>query len=498
MSKTPVPASTATPDVEKAVRAAMAEAKERIENTHLPTHWRACIDLLDENFAFFLTHVLNMGQPEWNGSIPTAAVALPAKGETMADNFRFMFNPTFAALLDEDELAFVAAHETMHILLNHLRLIEKGKQRGKFTDPQKFNVAADCVINDYLVSMGLTPGRVRKFGMFGPDVVGYDCSNCTVSEVYIDVPDNPQGGQGDGEGDGDGESDGLDKYMEGMGQGMGTGGHDWLHDPKSGQGDVAEKIGEDTAKNAGTPQDVEDKKQDDDNKGTPGAGPGSEAGAMRNFAEQKGVSLRWAQLLKEVNPDYFLKRGPRPRPSYHRPRRKLAGVLAHYGADRMGILPVVREPDSHKGKTPSIVMFMDGSGSCSDWIQNFCTLAKSVDHKKIHLRAYTFSTYVVPFDPQADDNKIASGGTMFSPIEETIQKEIVPELGHYPTAVVVMTDLEGAFNSLKPADKDKASWCWLATHGGQYDYRGNDKFGKVIKIEEFCEGMNLPQVRSRY
>lgn len=507
LSMSNAPATTAAPDVEKAVQKALAEARERIESISLPKHWNASIDYLDENFAFFLTHVLNMGDPEWNGSIPTAAVALPGKGQTIKDDFRFMFNPVFAALLEEDELAFVAAHETMHILLNHLALLDRGKQRGRFSDPQKFNVAADCVINDYLVSMGLNPGRVRDYGMFGPDVVGYDCSNATVSEVYVDVPDNPQGGDGSenqsggasGSGEGGGGSgDGLDKYMEEMGQGAGTGTHDWLHNPEAGQADAAEKIGDDTAKNGNTPQDVQDKKQDDQHKGTPGAGPGSEAGAMRNFVENKGVSLKWAELLKQVNPDYFIGRGPRPRPSYHRPRRKLAGVISHYGADRMGILPVSREPDSVKGKQPSIVMFMDGSGSCSDWIDNFATLAKSVDPKKIKLMAWTFSTYTVPFDVEADNNKMASGGTMFSPIEETIQKEVVPVLGHYPMAVVVMTDLEGAFNSIKPPEKEKENWCWLATHGGRYDYRGADKFGKVIKIEEFCEGMNLPAPRGGY
>ncbi len=473
-------------EVSEAVSRAMKEAADRIQNTHLPSHWRGAIDYLDDNFAFFLTHVLNMGTPTWDMSIPTAAVALPTKGATM-DDFHFLFNPTFAALLNEDELAFVAAHECMHVLLNHLMLLDKGKQRGKFGDAQKFNIAADCVINDYLVSMALSPGRVREYGMFGPDVVGYDCSNATVSEVYVDVPDNPQGGQGEGE-DGDGEGgDGLDEYMKGMGQGTGTGTHDWLHDPQAGQADAAEKIGEDTKQNAGLPKDVEDKKADDQHKGTPGAGPGSEAGAMKNFVEQKGVSMKWAELLKEVDPDFFRSGGPKPRPSYHKTRRKMMGITEHYRD--MGVLPVIREPDSKQGYTPSIVMFMDGSGSCSDWIDNFATLAKSVPPKKLHLRAWSFSTYVTPFDTQADNNKLATGGTAFSPIEQCIQKEVVPELGHYPSAVVIMTDLEGAFYDAVPPKEHQDKWLWLATHQGRYDYRGNNKFGKVIKIEEFCQGM---------
>jgi len=492
--------SPKTPDtgqVPKEVRDAVArlqkETREQIANCHLPSHWNESIDYLDENFAFFLTHVLNMGKPEWSHSLPTAAVALPHSGADLKD-FMYLFNPTFAALLTPEEFAFIQAHETMHVLLNHLKLIEQGKKRGKFKDPKKFNVAADCVINDYLESMGLEPGRIREMGCFGEDIVGYNCANSTVSEVYLDIPENKSDDDGDGEGDGggggtiDGDGQGgLGEYMDGMSKSSMTGEHDWLHNPEDAkaQGEAAGKIGD----QSGMPQDLEDKKQDDDNKGTPGAGPGSEAGAMRSFVDQKGVSMRWAELLREVNPDTFKFHGPKPKPGYHRIPRKMGGVYASsYGRD-MGVLPVMREPDRHKGETPCIVMFMDGSGSCSDWIDNFATLAKSVPPSKIKLIAYTFSTYTLPFDLEAKNPQMASGGTAFSPIETEIQKSVVPELGHYPKAVVVMTDLEGAFYDAIPDNKYKDRWLWLATHQGRYDYRGNNKFGKVVKIEDFCQGM---------
>jgi hypothetical protein len=477
-------------EVQEAIERAQKEAREQIANCDLKLHYLDAIDYLDENFAFFLTHVLNMGKPQWTRAIKTAAVALPHDGASM-DDFMYVFNDVFAALLTPEEFAFIQAHETMHVLLNHLKLLEKGKKRGKFKDPQKFNVAADCVINDYLVSMGLDAGRIRDMGCFGPDIVGYDCSNSTVSEVYLDIPDEDSE-NGDGEGDGQGgggQIDGsgmgsLGDYMDGSSKSQMTGDHDWLHNPQDakGQSAAADQMGQ----SSNMPQDLEDKKADDDNKGTPGAGPGSEAGAMRNFVEQKGVSMRWAELLKEVNPDYFKSGGPKPRPSFHKRSRKMAGVYERYD---IGVLPVKRDPDNPRGMTPSIVMFMDGSGSCSDWIQNFATLAKSVNPKMIHLRAWTFSTYTTPFDVTSDKNQMASGGTSFSPIEDEIRKSVVPELGHYPHAVVVMTDLEGSFPGSKPDEKNKDKWLWLATHQGRYDYRGADKFGKTINIEEFCDGM---------
>mgnify|MGYP001606996490 FL=1 len=108
--------------VKDAVDKAYAAARDRIENTDLKAHWGESLDYLDENFAFFLTHVLNMGQPEWIPAVKTAAVALPMDGTDMGE-FRYIFNPTFAALLTPEEFAFIQAHETMHILLNHLRLL---------------------------------------------------------------------------------------------------------------------------------------------------------------------------------------------------------------------------------------------------------------------------------------------------------------------------------------------------------------------------------------
>jgi hypothetical protein len=468
-------------EIQDKVREAMAKVRERVANVNLNKHYREAIDYLDDNFAFFLTHVLNMGKPEWTGAIPTAAVALPKKNGKIED-FKYLFNPTFAALMEPDELAFVMGHETMHILLNHLLLLKKGEKFGKFTDPRKFNIAADCVINDYLISMGLNPGRLETDGliMLGEKVVGYNCANATVSEVYLDVPEQPQG-----EGDGEGE---LGGYCEGSGAGEGeaTGSHDWMRESSDGQAEQAEKIADEAAKNGGTPQDVQDKKQDDDNKGTPGAGPGSQAGALRNFVEQKGVSMKWAELLREVNPDVFKKFGPTPRPSYHKPRRKMMGVIERY--PDIGVLPVTREPDADKGETPAIVMYLDGSGSCSAWIDKFVTLAKSVPQSKIKLFPFTFSTYVEPLDITVDNPKMASGGTAFSPIEDSIQNDVIPELGHYPKAVVVLTDAEGYFNGSQPSPEFKDRWLWLLTDNARYAY--GDRPGRDISITKFTEGMD--------
>lgn len=183
----------------------------------LERHYKAAVQHLDDNYAFFLTHVLKIGKPSWSNIVPTAAVMielldkngfLPGKktDELDYDDFKFVFSPAFGSALSVEEMAFILAHETMHIILNHLKLVEGFvdrealKKAKKAIDNQKrmtrdeirdaivaqqnamrFNIAADCVINDYLGNAGMdVPNECMK----GKDKVGVDTAYLTVHEVY--------------------------------------------------------------------------------------------------------------------------------------------------------------------------------------------------------------------------------------------------------------------------------------------------------------------------
>lgn len=191
------------------------------DKAYLQRRYKAAVQYLDDNYAYFLTHVLKIGKPEWTSAMDTAAVMLDLKdgdrngwlpgGKTKKDEldydeFKFIFNPEFAAKLDDEQLAFVMAHETMHILLNHLKLVsnfvdtkklrnatkkqEEGKRLTKDEikdaliqnqNAMRFNIAADCVINDYLANAGF---HVWDQAMRGKTTIGMDCTSLTVTEVY--------------------------------------------------------------------------------------------------------------------------------------------------------------------------------------------------------------------------------------------------------------------------------------------------------------------------
>jgi predicted metal-dependent peptidase len=431
---------------------------------NLKQQYRDATEYLDNEYAYFLTHVLNIGQPEWSVGIPTAAVAV-LHGEDLKKantDFHFLFNPEFAKQLTPETMGFILAHETLHVVLNHLKLSKR------FKDPQRFNVAADCVINDYLVNMGLMPieGLCR-----GENIVGYNCANATVSEVYADVKPmscekcggtgQKQDGSGDpcdecggtGQAQGDGDQGGYGQYGGGA---KPIDDHNWIHDPDAGK--KKEKAIDDANKgNQSVPKEVERTKQDDDFRSKMA---GSGVGGRQAFMENKSVGLKWADLLQKVNP-FMFKSGPKPRPVWHHRPRKLASFPEVN-------LPV-KDPGvkDRGGDTPAIVMALDTSGSIGQQQANeFVNLARSVPQKKIKLFVCTFTTKYEELD--LENPQWSSGGTAFDPISDYIDDVVRPQnKGKYPKAVVVVTDGYADFYNKFPTGEEDA-WWWLLTenHGG--------------------------------
>lgn len=546
-------------------------------------HYREGMDYLDSRYAFFLTHVLNIGSPEWVNDLPTAAVGFrPESGET-PDDFRFLFNGDFLMSLEASQVGFVAAHETMHILLDHLSLFSKNKK--KFPNPRALNVAADCVINDYLAARRLD---VPEWVCRGEKIVGYNCANATVGDVYRDIEniiqqlqddECPQcGGSGEvpdesGDGDSDQDADGGDEgadgeggqgeegtegeagqggegegEAEGQGGGQGSGhshdpnatkpcphcngtgdalgggqfdDHSWMQDPSKKMEEAVEKLRKEAMKQKGqaaVPKDLKDKADEDNGKNDKSRGlmPGMGISDAGSFAEIRGVSLKWVDLLKEIDPDVINTRpGPPPRPSYHTPRRKLAGVRMQYPDLN---LPVMKKRGEDKGELPSIVMALDTSGSIGHEDANrFINLAKSIPTDKIHLFCCTFTSQYKPLD--LEDPKWVSGGTHFGCIEEFIQKEVIPSdefkktrnKSGYPNAVVVVTDGFASFGTQggvdKPLPEFCSNWFWLIMNfesyksgtgwGGSY-WNGIKDIGRHESLGKFTEGTKMAKEMAQY
>ncbi len=483
---------------------------EKIANVPQPdlkAEYRGAVNYLDENFAYFLTHVLNIGQPRWTNAVPTAAVMV--EKDKNANDFTFVFSPDFVKMLQleefrgkdldpEEAIAFILAHETMHILLNHLKLCKA----NRFKDHQRFNIAADCVINDYLVGMGL---KAPEGLCLGENLVGYNCANSTVTDVYNDLPEScPEcGGTGevddsqDGdESEGDGKSEGEGQDGQGQGQGHGEGSqpcprchgsgggypgqqiddHAWMHDSTSEQQQKADEAGNG---NKSMPSDLDRTKKDSDFQSN--LNPGVGVGGKQAFMEDKNVGLKWAELLEKVNPFAF-KRGPKPRPAWNKRPRKVAGL-----ADTM--LPSREEgKEFGRGQRPAIVMALDTSGSIGQEQANqFVNMARSIPQEKIKLHVCTFTTQYQELD--LENPEWSGGGTHFDCITDFITEKVMPEnRKRYPSAVVVVTDGYAQFSAKRPDKGQEKNWYWLITPGGVTGYGGEALPGDTDELDKFQKG----------
>lgn len=453
----------------------------------LRQEYTKAVNYLDENFAYFLTHVLNIGKPQWTSAIPTAAVAVGKDRDP--DDFTFIFSPDFVKLLQLEEfrgetepheaIAFILAHETMHILLNHLKLCKS----DRFKDAQRFNVAADCVINDYLVGMGL---KAPENLCLGENIVGYNCANSTVTEVYNDIPESCDECGGTGEvGDGDQDGDGQGGHGEAgtkpcpkcHGSGGGYPGqqiddHGWMHD--SSQAD--EQKADQAAGNL--PSDLDRTKKDSDYQSN--LNPGTGVGGKQAFMENKNVGLKWALLLEKINPFAF-KRGPKPVPSWHKRPRKIAAIPGTNLPERKGGVQIGR------GNRPAIVMALDTSGSIGhEQANQFVNMARSIPQDKIKLHVCTFTTQYEELD--LDNPEWSSGGTHFDCISDYIEEVVMPKnRKRYPSAVVVVTDGYATFSSKRPEKGQESNWYWLLTPNGADSY-GDPLPGTVDELDKFQRG----------
>jgi len=117
----------------------------------------------------------------------------------------------FQALGSDSQRAFLIGHEVLHIVLCHMWRGSLYKARGYFNHQlgwchRTYNRAADYIINQMLVKMGLEmiPG-----GLLSPEFTANDIADEVYVKLFKQQDDEPEPEAGEGEGD-DSDSDGDD------------------------------------------------------------------------------------------------------------------------------------------------------------------------------------------------------------------------------------------------------------------------------------------------
>lgn len=412
-------------------------------------------EYMNDHYPFFVHHFLRLGRPVDTRLTPYALVAWYPETDEVVLNL----NTENLQGLPDEQLVFFCMHEAMHVLLQH--------HQQDFPNHDKANIAQDIVINDYLVDRGIE--KVEGL-YYGEPTIGQDSVGMSAAEVYALLPDMPQMPSpcvGDGEGgsgqSGDQQGDGTCGAEE---RNLPPGWVDWFKSSSDSFNDFvdAQKTSLDDGKPGGT-------------------GVGSETGSMQEWIKSKGVTLKWAELLKRIHPDLFKGEAENTlrTHTFNRLHRKIA-----WAAPRV-VLPVYRETDlegNDQGDKPLVVIAVDTSGSIADSTKKkFMQLVDSIPQEEIDMRACTFTTNYMVFNPEKP--RFRSGGTNFSAIEEFIRDKVEPELGKYPDAVVVLTDGHAYWGSAKPTKEQEKSWSWLLTQGGRLRVSGN--FNMRAKLSDYTK-----------
>jgi predicted metal-dependent peptidase len=385
--------------------------------------------LYDVNY-YLASEICKLGYPELTDKIPTAGVAWNDEKKKI----RYLFNENFVKNMTDDELSFVITHEVNHVVRCHPILFNDFANRLKEIDKpadeirkkiRKMNIAADCVVNDYLVN-SCKMEKVEKIEkaklVYGEDIVGRNCEDMTAQEVFRLIPDEKVPNDVC-----------VDHFWESFCDESGNLKKDFVDRLSD---IVSENTGNSilTGKELSQVEGIRDSLENSDDSYAHQRGVGA-VGRVRPIGGLGRNSVNWAWLLTKFTET-----------------KKVLDIWNRHPRNMMSVYPDVILPSVLQEEKEEIFLAIDTSQSID---HQACSLFVDVARnspKRFKIKAITFDYHAYEFDIHKDEPK-GGGGTSFIAIEKYIQKK----LKKYPKMVVVLTDGKG--DLVKPQHPDR--WCWL-------------------------------------
>lgn len=340
---------------------------------------KAKIALMSRPDSAFFTHTAFGLVHEFDSSIRTAAT-----------NGKFIkYNPDFFMSLNTEERIFLMLHETMHVAYLHMA-------RTGDRCPDKFNIAADHVINLQLIERGF---KMPSMGLADKQYTGL-----STEEVYNLLPPSPSGGD----------------------QGVPGFGNDLLP-PESSHADLAAEVQDILVRAA-----IQSKLAND----KPGMIPGEIQIFLDNLLNPK---LPWNRILQK-----YLNTFSKNNYSFRKPNRRF--------------FPDHFMPSLYGEKLINIAVAVDTSGSVSDEeFHQFVSETHSILRmmKPDQITVIQFDTEIKSVDKVQSTKDLMGikftgrGGTEINPVLEWANT-------HRPQLLLVFTD--GCFNFYDLQTKSKTLW----------------------------------------
>jgi predicted metal-dependent peptidase len=367
---------------------------------------------LVKRHSVLLHEVIKMAYPQFVDSPPinTAAVGQLPDGRIM-----YYWNRAFFDRHKRDDLTYIAAHETLHIILAHpLRCGDR--------DPYRWNIACDLVVNTLLdCRFGLPCTKALSDRIlaksFGYDP--YDILKMRAEDIYDMLPDNIR-----------------TFYI--------IDSHElWDSLTEDQINDLRHRLSQSKSLSSSSNY---------------GLGSGGE---METLNEVVARPYPWQRLLRGRLASI---KKPRESESWARANRK---IYQYY--------PKVLLPGPHEGESVTSTVFavIDTSGSMSTTaIAELAGILASLPRDDYEVTTAWFDTDV--YDMEDVCRARGRGGTNFQCIEE-VSKGLSPiktasgagkKFTRYPDVVIAMTDGHASTPNLQHANR----WVWMLPRNGSGDY----------------------------
>lgn len=341
--------------------------------------------MLTPDSAFFTTVCFSMRHKiEYVPGIDTAAT----------DGKHIWFNPDFLLSLTPPQQLFLLLHETLHCAYMHML-------RGEGLDPEKFNRAADYVINDQLIMRGF---EMPECGLYDPQY-----RDMSAEQIYKLLPDNPPPPPNSSGGSGGSDPAG------GNSKGPGDFGTD-LRSPVGGEGGVSKEDAEADMNEILVRAQLQSKMSGDK--------PGSIPGEIEIFINQLlDPKLPWYRILHK-----YMNQFDKTNHSFRKPNRRF--------------FPKHILPSAHGEVLQEVAFAVDASLSVSDddflrFISEIHGIMRRLKPKRIRL--LQFDSRVRQVDTIKSTNELSKvefkgrGGTKIGPVLSWAEE-------NNPTLLIIFSD----------------------------------------------------------
>lgn len=368
----------------------------------------------------------DMGSPNLSEEIPTACVKFDKSGSLLS----FDFNPKFWDSLTDYERAFVIAHECLHVILNH------GSRNPSKNHAEHLvaNIAMDVAVNEMLLNS-------FKFDL---DKIK-NCPNiCLCDTVFEEEIPNDRSFEYY-----------LGKLKQTSNISMSTLDiHDFLSNvDQKALDQIIESITQDPSISQDEIEEFLDHiEKDSGGEGSSQESPGSISGKIRKSITNKKVKTNkknWLELVSNLSKS-ILKHNIKVDEQWLLKPRRLSSIKTDF------FLPFEHEEIHYENDKFNAWFFLDCSGSCYSYANEFFNATKAVPSEHFETRMFSFDTNVKEIDKNAKD-LYGFGGTSFSCIENYIQSQIRDKNVKYPDLVFILTD--GYGNNVDP--KFPKKWVWI-------------------------------------